>query len=220
MGDLGTREAMTRTVRFGDLDWLIIDETDDGEASLLLCEKETHVPWVPDDLLGGVLMGTQTVTWETSAARGLLNGEFLDAHLSAGERSRVVPVELDNRGNPFGDASDDGVTVDRVFMLSLEEAVRYLSPDAEAEEVAILSSGVLTTRTPLDAACPVRFVLEGGWLDGVGDYESDEVQGRLDAIRAEFPGIDGLLEHTMEAWEGYDTDTVNARPAMWVRAEG
>ena len=179
------------------------------------------MPWAPDDLYEDLMAGKASVTWENSATRRILNSEFLSEHLDDDERMRVMPVSLENEWNPFGDGHGKGrcaATTDRVFMLSLDETVRYLSKDPEAEEMALIHGEVLYTRTPLDAGCPIRFHIEDLWGEWAEDADYDELsKRRLPGIRRRFPEIDGVLEHTMNAWVGVDEDEISVRPAMWVQ---
>lgn len=216
-----TGKGTGETICFGNLNWLVIDETTDGKARLLLCEQSLYMPWVPDELIEDLMMGRTSITWERSETRRALNSEFLSEHFDDDEQERIMAVSLANEGNPFGkghDEADSRTTVDKVFMLSLDEVVRYLSNDPEAEEMALIQGEILYTRTPLDAGCPIRFHIEDLWGEWAEDADYDRLSGqRLPAIRERFPEIDGVLEHTMNAWVGVDEDEISVRPAMWVK---
>lgn len=215
-----TGTGSDKAIEFGDLSWLAIDETADGTARLLLCEQDFYMPWVPDCLADALMADEASVTWENSETRRILNSEFLSEHFGDEELGRILPVTLENEGNPFGDGSGTGeakATSDMAFMLSLDETVRYLGGNPKAEEMALIEGEILYTRTPMDAGCPIRFCIEEMWGEWAEDVDYDGTAGeRLPEIRGRFPGIDGVLEHTMNAWVGIDEDEIKVRPAMWV----
>ncbi len=62
------------------------------------------------------------VTWAECELRKYLNGEFL-SEFSEADRSRILPTTVKNCDNPWFDTSGGDDTVDRVFLLSIEEAV-------------------------------------------------------------------------------------------------
>jgi hypothetical protein len=62
-------------------------------------------------------------SWEASSLREYLNTEFLNGFSSA-EKNRIVEVTIETRINTTEKAKD---TIDKVFLLSAEEAVKYFS---------------------------------------------------------------------------------------------
>ncbi|MBP3883426.1 MAG: hypothetical protein J6D54_00615 [Olsenella sp.] len=206
-------------MEFGDISWLVLDESIDGGRKLLLAKWSTYADWLPEDMDERWSRGGD-FSWETSGAREYLNGRFLDEHFSAQERSQVVEVQLDNKGNPFGDDHECSATVDKVFLLSLEEAVKYFADSPGAEELAIVEGNTFYTRTPFDhkAPCsPIRFDSDSQWGEWAGEFDfEDEGSDRSDEIEAAFPGISGLAMNTMSAWVDVSEGDIAVRPALWV----
>ena len=67
------------------------------------------------------------VTWETSAIRQYLNNEFFYSRFSQQEQSRIAVVKLLNHDNPWYGTYGGNDTYDRIFLLSMSEAVFYFS---------------------------------------------------------------------------------------------
>lgn len=103
-----------RNVPFGGYSWRVLD-VQNGKALLLaeeiLEKRPYHSP-------GG------SVTWETCGLRGYLNGEFLQT-FSGPEQSRIVQTVNANKDNPWYGTQGGNRTADRVFLLSIEEVVKY-----------------------------------------------------------------------------------------------
>ena len=70
------------------------------------------------------------VTWETCSLREWLNGEFFSSAFSESEQERINPVTLKNPDNPDHGTPGGNDTTDRIFLLTAEEANRYLSEKA------------------------------------------------------------------------------------------
>ncbi|MBQ6877797.1 MAG: hypothetical protein IJO22_05290 [Oscillospiraceae bacterium] len=117
------------TVTFGSYHgsskWKVLDKN--GEKLLLISEK----------CLDAMPYNTERtdITWENSSIRAWLNGEFAQKAFSAKEFSAVASTKLDNPKNTrFGGAKGGNDTVDKVFLLSYDEANKYFP--AEDEQVA------------------------------------------------------------------------------------
>lgn len=68
-----------------------------------------------------------SVTWEESLMRSWLNGEFCDAVFTAPEQMLLEETELVNRDNTRYGTPGGANTVDRVFLLSVDEVKTYLT---------------------------------------------------------------------------------------------
>lgn len=110
----GRLMAGQRNVPFGGYSWRVLD-VQNGKALLLaeeiLEKRPYHSP-------GG------SVTWETCGLRGYLNGEFLQT-FNGPEQSRIVQTVNANKDNPWYGTQGGNRTADRVFLLSIEEVVKY-----------------------------------------------------------------------------------------------
>ncbi len=66
------------------------------------------------------------VTWETCSLRAWLNGEFYSSAFSAAEQERILQVTLKNPENMTYGTAGGRNTLDRIFLLSIDEAEQYL----------------------------------------------------------------------------------------------
>lgn len=104
---------------FGDYQWRVLDSKDD---KLLIVTEEIIEQRDYHDK-------KENVTWEGAEIRRFLNGEFLD-RFSDSDQDRVVTTINKNADNPWYHCSGGGDTVDRVFLLSLDEVVRSCFGDS------------------------------------------------------------------------------------------
>ena len=117
----GTHEIM----QFGGYDWRILD-IQDGKA-LIISDKILEDRAYHNEQVG--------ITWEDSDLRAYLKGEFYNSFNEA-DRARIVEATNTNPNNPwyenpwyekFGGAD----TQDRIFLLSLEEVVKYFGDSGQ-----------------------------------------------------------------------------------------
>ncbi len=126
------------TVRFGSyeqdndtsngaeaIEWLVLDKQD-GKLLLLskyvLDAKPYNEEWVD-------------VTWETCTLRSWLNSTFCTTVFSKAEQGRIATAKVKNGDNPeYG--TEGETTEDKVFLLSIGEAMRYFDPDLEIDDPA------------------------------------------------------------------------------------
>jgi len=117
---LVTATRVGDNITFGEYDWRVLDVQGDRKLLLsehVLFEMGYHDTW-------------QAVTWEHSSLRRYLNNEFL-GRFSAEERARIAEVRNVNNDNPWFGASGGNDTNDRIFLLSLEEVVRYFGDSGQ-----------------------------------------------------------------------------------------
>ena len=102
-------------INFGGISWQILDS--DGEKLLLLAENILELKKYNDKF--------EATTWESSSIRKYLNGEFLE-RFSPEDKNKILESTVKNSGNIWIDSEDNGDTTDKVFLLSLQEVVKYL----------------------------------------------------------------------------------------------
>ncbi len=66
------------------------------------------------------------ITWEDSDIRSWLNNDFCSNAFSSSEKSAVKTVTNENTGNSDFNVSGGNETSDKIFLLSIDEAKRYL----------------------------------------------------------------------------------------------
>jgi len=108
-------------VRFGRYDWRVLERRN-GQA-LLLCDKIVEEHWYHSEYV--------PITWEGCALRRYLNGEFYNKNFSDNEKSRISERIVINSNNPWYGTNGGGNTNDRIFLLSIEEVVRYFGDSGQ-----------------------------------------------------------------------------------------
>ena len=115
-------------IPFGGYDWRVLD-IQDGKALIIsdrvLEHREYHTDYTE-------------ITWADSSLRQYLNGEFYNS-FSASDRGRIAQVTNINPDNPWdfteyggNNKTPRGVnTQDRIFLLSLDEVVRYFGDSGQ-----------------------------------------------------------------------------------------
>jgi len=106
-------------IRFGAYDWLVLD-VQHGQALIITVGFiERRLYHIYQDSL------ESSLTWENSDIRTYLNGEFFENNFNLDERRMTNGVQVENKDNQWYGTPGGNDTVDRVFLLSIEEVVRY-----------------------------------------------------------------------------------------------
>lgn len=107
-------------IRFGPYDWFVLDKRD-GKA-LLLTEKVIEQR---------AYHSRETeITWERCDMRQYLNEVFYHSFTVA-DRSRIIEAVHENCDNPWYGTSGGNPTADKVFLLSIEETVKYFGDSGQ-----------------------------------------------------------------------------------------
>ena len=140
------------------------------------------------------------VTWESSSLRAWLNGTFLNEAFRLEEQMLIPEVTVSADKNPDFDTDPGNNTSDRVFLLSINEAERYFSSDAERQAAPTKYAESHGARAFSDGNCQ-------WWLRSPGN----------DQILAARVNNDGPVND-------YGHDVSNSygavRPALWLDLSG
>ena len=131
------------------------------------------------------------VTWKTCTLREWLNKDFLEAAFTGEERARILETEVRNDGNPVYGTTGGDNTRDRVFLLSLDEAVRYFQGDEERRCKATPYAVSQGARVDDDGFCcwwlrsPGLFPSNAAFVSSVGSLNPNGhyVHNDFDALR-------------------------------------
>jgi len=108
-------------IQFGGYDWRVLDVDAQGRALIItenvIGQRAYHNTWT-------------SVTWESSDIRRYLNGEFYNS-FSELDRARIRETTVVNNNNPWFGTPGGNDTTDRIFLLSLEEVVRYFGDSGQ-----------------------------------------------------------------------------------------
>ncbi|MDR2599984.1 MAG: DUF6273 domain-containing protein [Oscillospiraceae bacterium] len=116
------------TIEFGGYDWLVLERS--GTTVLIL--SIDVIERRPYHTNGG------DITWEFSSIRNYLNNEFLNS-FSLVEQNRILETNVINNDNPENGTPGGNDTVDKIFLLSIDEALTFFEDNST--RVALNSNG-------------------------------------------------------------------------------
>lgn len=137
-----------------------------------------------------------SVTWEDCTLRSWLNGPFLSTAFTEDEQALIDDTHVTNADNGEYDTPGGNPTVDKVFLLSIDEVEKCFSSDG-------------------DRACTVTAHAkdQGAQTDGNGGCDWWLRSPGLDSVRAAYVGSGGNVG--ARGW--YVVSVIRAvRPALWV----
>jgi len=113
-------------IEFGGKGWLVLDVQEGGLF-------ESHrVLIITQDIIGQrTYHGRWTsITWETNDIRNYLNNDFY-GRFTAEERQRIAQTAVANYDNPWFGTPGGNDTTDKIFLLSLDELVKYFGDSGQ-----------------------------------------------------------------------------------------
>ena len=112
-------------IKFGKYDWLILDSQSNKMLVITnnIIKKRRYNEETPSKI----------TTWENSEIRSYLNGEFLDS-FDKMDSDRIKETELINNPNPWFGTKGCENTTDKIFLLSIEEVVKYFGDSGQLAE--------------------------------------------------------------------------------------
>jgi len=114
---------LDKTIEFGEWNWLVLDVQD---CKALLITEDIVEARIFHDVY-------EDVTWETCTLRQYLNGEFYDK-FNATDQARIVEANNINKNNQWFKTNGGNDTTDKVFLLSLEEVVKYFGDSGQLKK--------------------------------------------------------------------------------------
>lgn len=181
------------------IEWIVLAA--DGDARLLL-SRYGLAPMAYGDASGA--------TWETSAVRSWLNGEFFRDAFPSEEQAHILESRLENPDNPHYGTAGGSDTTDLVFLLSIDELNEYLPVEGDRT----------TTSTDYAKASGAYTSSSNGncwwWLRSPG------MDPTFGAIVNSFGGSGGVYPNLDDPYRGDSCGTSDncVRPALWVDPEG
>ena len=107
-------------IPFGGYDWRVLD-VKDGKA-LIISDRTVGTKNYHEV--------NETVTWENCDLRKYLNGEFYNS-FSAADRAKIAETKVVNNNNPWLGTNGGNDTNDKIFLLNIEEAVKYFGDSGQ-----------------------------------------------------------------------------------------
>nr|AGS52674.1 Rhs element Vgr protein [uncultured bacterium contig00045] len=109
-------------IQFGGHNWLVLDVQ--GGKMLIVTEKLLEARRFTNS------QREDMSTWERSGVRRYLNGDFYDS-FSEADKARIAETLVTTADNPWSGKSGSPDTTDKIFLLSLEEVVRYFGDSGQ-----------------------------------------------------------------------------------------
>ena len=106
--------SLNEKIRFGDYDWYVLDKQNNW--TLIITEKVIEKRAYHRE--------ETAVTWETCDMRKYLNGAFYQSFSDA-DRARIHEGINENPDNPWDGTTGGNTTTDKIFLLSIDEVVKY-----------------------------------------------------------------------------------------------
>lgn len=189
---LGTYEQDNKTSRKEDIEWQILVKESDRVLLISRYALDCQRYDTSNTLYSGVF-----VTWETCSLRKWLNNTFIGTAFSSVEQEMILSSTVTADSNPETRTESGNNTVDKVFLLSANEANKYSSDGSRS-------------------AKPTAFAQKG---DLFSDFHPDSCNWWLRT-----PGLNNAWAATVSAYggridlHGNQVDDLNTmvRPALWI----
>jgi len=195
------------------LEWLTLAVDEENEKALLVT-KDIIAHWVYDSAV------MEDVTWETSDIREWLNGTFYNGAFSEEQKTYILESEIVNSANPVTGTESGADTVDRVFLLSYEEAQTYFPTDESRQACYNFSQEYMAYLAKMMADTPNLEMTEQEALDELDGYNNGtdwpdswwlrtSGDGQQTVAGVESDGV--ITEYHNQVWAAH-----GIRPAIWV----
>ena len=129
------------------IQWIVLERFGDRllvlSADVLDGRQYNHVPF-------------QDVTWADSDLRAWMNGDFFDAAFTPAQQGIIPSVLNDNADQSITGAAGGAPTQDRVFALSEQESVIYLSTSAARSDIGAAPASQAAASGTLSGHLPLR----------------------------------------------------------------
>lgn len=153
------------------------------------------------------------ITWEESSLRKWLNNEFLDEAFSKEEKNLIVEVENENLKNDVYGTDSGNKTLDKVFLLSIDECKRYFGKSNKDKDGYNVNLKLSTTGT--------NYAITNGILveDKIEKYKGNSPFWLRNAgILSNFAtGVDIFGDVNSEGGNNVVNKLNGVRPAIWIR---
>ena len=117
-GTTSKKRRIAPVISFGGHDWRVLDKQ--NNRTLILSDKVIEIRPYHE---GATWM--RGITWDKSDLRAYLNGEFYD-NFTPHDRAYIAETVITTGKNPRLGTRGGKATNDRIFLLSIQEALKYL----------------------------------------------------------------------------------------------
>lgn len=131
--------------------WQTLEVDREKETALLIADDALHDNRYRFDAYHRG-QSVNDITWEKCSLRDWLNGEYYENVFSDSEKDAIIETSLENPDNPEYGTAGGNSTKDKIFLLSIDEAEKYIK---DKEDRLLRHSWWLRSpgRDSADAAC-------------------------------------------------------------------
>ncbi|MCD7811804.1 MAG: DUF6273 domain-containing protein [Ruminococcus sp.] len=140
-------------IKFGKYEWIVLKK--EANKAMLITKDEIEKKKYHEV--------DESVTWETCTLRKWLNEDFYST-FAPEEQARILETHLENSGNKKHGTKGGNDTDDKIFLLSLDEAEKYMTEDERK------ANSWWWLRSPGYYQAHAAGVLSGGGFDAHGDF--------------------------------------------------
>ena len=183
---------MDSSFRFGDYEWIVLEEQNDR---MLILSKDIIEERVYHNFF-------DVATWENCNLRAYLNESFYSFFNDA-DRSRIISVNNINENNQWYGTNGGANTSDKIFLLSIDEVVKYFG---DSGQLANKPAGKYLIDDQFNSSRAARYRgrTSSWWLRSSGEDTDDA--SRVDD--------DGYLDMS---GTGFYSFYGGIRPALWLK---
>lgn len=187
------------------IDWLVL-EVKDGKAFVISKQLLDRQPYHTDSV---------AVTWETCSLRNWLNNEFLNNAFTAEEQEMIPAKKVSADKNPEHKTDPGKVTSDKVFLLSFDQAIQYISmlgEDCTATDYVTALNDYLKVTPNFWLRTPGETQESAMYFGSRSSYLYYEAY-----ISGEFDDIGNVSLYDVIGNDSrVGNDSMPVRPAMWI----
>jgi hypothetical protein len=192
-------------IRFGEYYWRVLDV--DGNYALILTENVIGRMQYHNAL--------ERITWETSHIREYLNDSFYSRFLNS-ERKHIRETRVINPDHPWYNAGGGNSTIDKIFLLSLDEVVRFFGDSGSLqnkpdEEVRWIDDDYNDARIAVDLEGEVS----AWWLRSPNNVGEDTQSPGTSIVNLRGSLVSGVCGYRSAEELGGG----GIRPALWLRVK-
>jgi len=180
-------------IPFGRYDWRVLD-VQNGKALILSVLVVEERAYHRDEYAD--------VTWEKCDLRKYLNSTFYNS-FSVHDKASIVEKKIVNNDNPCFETKGGNATYDKIFLLSIEEVVKYFGDSGclksiNSEEVYFIDDQYSFARRAVGANGKSKW-----WLRSPGSLTC-------------FAAHVDILGNISVAGDSTHNDNIGVRPALWL----
>ena len=182
-----------RNPPFGGYTWRVLDVQDDRALLItedIIEERRYHDKW-------------NEVTWETCALRDYLNGNFFYGKFCAQEQAMILEITNANLDNQWFETKGGYPTKDKVFLLSIEEVVKYFGDSGQLQNKNPESEYWINDRYNKERAAKCNNAGSWWWLRSPGNTQRNAAD----------VGSDGFVNLV---GDNVSPTSCGVRPALWL----